>query len=143
MSDETGSYFEDKIITVCVQWYLQYPLSYRQIQEMLVERGLDVHHSTLNRWVVRFSEQIKKKTKIGQGPETGQWTLDESHVKIKGDWKYLYQAIGSKGQTLDFVLMEKKNGKAAKLFLQQALSKHVWCAVPASLGEGTKRTRAR
>jgi putative transposase len=139
MADLTGSYFEEKLIRVCVQWYLQYPLSYRQIEEMLHERGLMVHHATLNRWVLKFSAQLQRTAKSRKPPDPSAWTLEESHVKIKGDWKYLYQALDSAGQTIDFVLLEARNSKAARSFLQKVIKQRVWCAVPSSVTGRTQR----
>lgn len=141
MTALSGAYFEEKIIRVCVSWYLQYPLSYRQIEAMLLDRGLEVHHSTLNRWVTKFTPVIRRGLKDKKPLNTSKWTMEEEHVKIKGRWKYLYQALDPSGRTLDFVLMEEPNARSARSFLQKAIKTHVWCVVPSSV-TGRARSRA-
>lgn len=114
-------HFQDKIILLCVRWYLRYPLSYRNLEEMMVERGLSIDHTTIYRWVITYSPEINKRCRPHLGSTNDSWKVDETYIKIKGKNRYLYRAIDSKGNTLDFLLTAKRDAKAAKRFLWKVL----------------------
>ena len=115
-------HFVGEIILLNVRWYLKYPLSYRNLKEMMIERGIQVDHSTIMRWVHQYSPEIEKKVRRYLRPTNDSWRVDETYVKVKGEWKYLYRAVDSTGNTVDFMLSEKRDRKAAKRFLKKALS---------------------
>ena len=89
---------------------------------MMIERGIQVDHSTIMRWVHQYSPEIEKKIRRHLRPTNDSWRVDETHVKVKGKWKYFYRAVDSNGDTTDFMLSAKLNRKAAKRFFKKALS---------------------
>ncbi len=91
--DFKGSHFEKDIIMWGVRWYVAYPISYRQLEEMMKERGVSVDHSTLNRWVVKYAPEFEKACRCRQRPVGKSWRLDETYVRIKGKWASLYRAV--------------------------------------------------
>jgi len=113
--------YEKSIIRVCVSWYLRYALSYRDLEEMMEERGLQLDHSTIWHWVKRYAvilaEIIRRKAKR----PNGSWRVDETYVKVRGKWVYLYRAVDSEGQRVDFWLSSKRDTQAAKRFFKRAL----------------------
>lgn len=109
------------IILRCVRWYCSYPLSYRQVAEMVNERGMDVDHTTVFRWVQEYGPEIDKRCRPYLGPATDSWRVDETYIAVKGKQKYLYRAVDSTGQTLDFLLTAKRDAKAAKRFFCKVL----------------------
>ena len=115
-------HFEGSIIVLCMKWYLSYQLSYRNVEEMMVDRGLCVDHSTISRWVLRYAPEIKKKCRKMLRPTNDSYRVDETYIKVKGHWKYLYRAIDSNGDTIDFMLSATRNQKAAERFLRRALN---------------------
>jgi transposase-like protein len=118
-------HFEKEIILLCVRWYLRYSLSYRNLEEMMLERGIKVDHTTIYRWVIEISPEIDKRSRPFLNPTNDSWKVDETYIKIKGKWKYLYRAIDSEGNTLDFMLSAKRDTKAAKRFFKKVLkAKH-------------------
>ncbi len=115
-------HFQYDIIIWAVRWYCKYGISYRELEEMLFERGIKVDHTTIYRWVQRYAPEIEKKLKWYWRPRSGvSWQVDETYVKVKGKWVYLYRAIDKYGQTVDFYLSSRRNAKAAKRFLGKAL----------------------
>ncbi|MDD1608806.1 MAG: IS6 family transposase [Methylococcaceae bacterium] len=125
MIDLKGHRFEKDIILLCVRWYLAYPLSYRNLEEMMEERGVEVDHSTIYRWVQKFTPPLEvffrksKKCAVGKS-----WRMDETYIKIKGQWKYLYRAVDKSGQTIDFLLTAHRDKKAALRFFKKAVRQH-------------------
>jgi len=115
-------HFVGEIILLNVRWYLKYPLSYRNLKEMMIERGIQVDHSTIMRWVHQYSPEIEKKIRRHLRPTNDSWRVDETYIKVKGEWKYLYRAVDSNGDTIDFMLSAKRNKKAANRFFKKALS---------------------
>ena len=109
-------HFQQEIILLNVRWYLRYPLSYRNLEEMMLERGLDVDHSTIGRWVLAYSPEIDERTRRHLKLTNDSWKVDETYVKVNGEWKYLYRAVDSESNTLDFMLSARRNKKAAKRF---------------------------
>ena len=115
-------HFLPEIILLNVRWYLRYPLSYRNLEEMMLERGLSVAHTTIYRWVVAYAPQINKRCRKYLRPTNDSWKVDETYIKVNGELKYLYRAIDSDGQTIDFLLTAKRDAIAAKRFLTKALN---------------------
>ena len=114
-------HYQSEIILRCVRWYLSYPLSYRQVVEMVNERGLDIHHTTVFRWVQEYSPELDKRLRSHLRPTNDSWRVDETYIKVKGKDKYLYRAVDSQGNTLDFLLTAKRDAKAAKRFFRKTL----------------------
>jgi len=121
MIDFKGSQFEREIILWAVRWYVAYPISYRQLEEMMGERGVTVDHSTLNRWVIKYAPEIEKQFRRRQSPVGRSWRLDEPYVKIKGKSAYLYRAVDKEGRTIDFLLTPNRDRDAAETFLYKAI----------------------
>lgn len=111
------------IIAQCVRWYLAYALSLRNLEEMMCERGIVVDHSTLHRWVIRLVPLDKAfrrhKRAVGH-----RWRMDEPYIKVRGQWKYLYRAVDSMGQTIDFLLAARRDATAALRFFRKAIRHH-------------------
>lgn len=114
-------HFLPEIILLNVRWYCRYPLSYRDLEEMMLERGVEVDHSTINRWVVKYAIELDKRVRAHLKPTNDSWRVDETYIKVKGKWKYLYRAVDSKGNTLDFLLSAKWDATAAARFFRKAL----------------------
>ena len=117
-----GRHFEDVIILLCVRWYLRYSLSYRDLEEMMVDRELSVDHVTIWRWVQRYAPILNQRLRRELRRPNRSWRVDETYVKVAGKWAYLYRAVDSTGDTIDFLLSPNRDLTAAKLFLRLALS---------------------
>ena len=117
-----GRHFEDAIIVLCVRWYLRYSLSYRDLEEIITERGLSVDHVTIWRWVQRFAPILNQRLRRQLRRPNNSWRVDETYVRVAGQWTYLYRAVDFSGDTIDFMLSPKRDLTAAKLFLRFALS---------------------
>jgi transposase, IS6 family len=104
-----------------VRWYLRYALSYRDLEEMMNERGLSVDHTTIYRWVHWYAPELEKRSRHHLRPTSDSYRVDETYVKIKGKWYYLYRAVDSTGQTIDFMLSAKRDARAAKRFFRKML----------------------
>jgi transposase, IS6 family len=118
-------HFAGEIILQTIRWYLKYSLSYRNLEEMMAEKGVEVDHTTIMRWVHQYSPEIEKKVRKYLRPTNDSWRVDETYIRVKGGWKYLYRAVDSDGNTIDFMLSAKRDRKAAKRFFKKALgSKH-------------------
>jgi putative transposase len=116
-----GRHHQQNMILQCVRWYVAYSLSYRDLEELMQERGYEVDHSSFQRWVVHYAPRIEKafrKNKKGSGL---RWRLDETYIRIKAHWKYLYRAVDKQGNTIDFLLTSKRDTKAARRFLDKAI----------------------
>jgi transposase-like protein len=111
----------DEMIVLCVRWYLRYSLSYRDLEEMMTERGVGVDHSTIGRWVLRYAPVLNERLRRHLRRPGDSWRVDETYIRVKGVWTYLYRAIDSTGDTIDFLLSPNRDAVAAKLFLQLAL----------------------
>jgi IS6 family transposase len=114
-------HYQPEVILLCVRWDLGYPLSYRQVTEMVNERGLDIHHTTVFRWVQEYSPEIDKLIRPHLKLTNDSWRVDETYILVKGKQKYLYRAVDSVGNTLDFLLTAKRDAASAKRFFRKTL----------------------
>ncbi|CAN7199109.1 IS6 family transposase [Phyllobacterium sp. LjRoot231] len=118
-----GRQFDRSVILLCVRWYLAYNLSLRDLEEMMAERGIAVDHTTIHRWTIRFSPMLiefnRRKRCV-----TGKWHVDETYIKVRGQWMYLYRAIDSVGDTVEFLFGQHRDLTAAKRFFNKALERH-------------------
>src|SRR6201993_531513 len=119
-----GAHFPKEIILTGVRWYVAYPLSTRHVEELMLERGVHVDHSTSNRWVIKYSPQLEEACHRRKRPVWVSWRMDETYIKVKGEWYYLYRAVDKTGQTIDFLLTEQRDEPAAKRFLTKAIRRH-------------------
>src|SRR4051812_34058029 len=117
--DFKGRHFEASLILQAVSCYLRYPLSYRDIEELFLERGLAVDHATLNRWVLAYAPLIERRLRAFRKPHCGSIRIDETYIKVRGQWRYLYRAIDKHGVPVDFLLTAKHDLEAAKRFFRQ------------------------
>jgi putative transposase len=117
-------HFPQDIILQCVRWYCAYSLSYRNIEEMMAERGIKVDHSTLNRWVIFYAPLLEKAFHKKNRRPGDRWRLDETYIKVKGEWKYYYRAVDKQGNTIDFLLTDKRDAKAALRYLTKAINRN-------------------
>ena len=123
MSDFKGRHFEGEVVLWAVRWYCRYGVSYRDLEQMMGERGVSVDHSTIYRWVQKYAPEIEKRLRWQwRGPRSTSWRIDETYVKVRGQWAYLYRAVDKHGNTIDFYLSPTRNTAAAKRFLGKALS---------------------
>src|SRR5919198_1024855 len=119
-----GAHFPPDIILMGVRWYVAYPLSYRHVEELMEERGVPIDHATIQRWVVRYSPQLEAAFHRRKRPVWVSWRMDETYIKVKGEWKYLYRAVDKYGQTIDFLLTEQRETEAALKFLKKAIRRN-------------------
>ena len=151
-------HYPGDIIMWCVRWYLRYPLSVAQMAEMTAERGLAISPSCIWRWVQIYGPELDKRCRRHLKPTNKSWRLDETYIKVKGEERFLYRAVDSTGQTIDFLLTAKRDAAAAKRFFRRALAnpenrmpRVIYVdknrAYPVALGElkeqGTIRRRCR
>jgi transposase, IS6 family len=114
--------FEPIIIVTCVRWYCRFSLSLRDLEELMAERGLAVDHTTIWRWVQRYGPEVHRRLRGNVKQKSSTWHMDETFVRIAGRWRYLFRAVDSHGQTVDFYLSETRDREAAKRFLKKALA---------------------
>ncbi len=112
--------FPKEIILMAVRWYCRYPLSYRDVRDLLVERGVYVDASTINRWVVKFGPEIAKRSHKHRGWRGLCWHVDETYIRVGGRWRYLRRAVDQYGQLIDFRLTARRDMNAARAFFRQA-----------------------
>jgi IS6 family transposase len=123
VSDFKGRHFEGEIVLWAVRWYCRYGVSYRDLEQMMGERGVSVDHSTIYRWVQKYAPEIEKRLRWQwRRPRSTSWRIDETYVKVRGKWAYLYRALDKYGNTIDFYLSPTRNTSAAKRFLAKALA---------------------
>src|SRR5712691_12230868 len=119
-----GAHFPQDIILMGVRWYVAYPLRYRHVEELMEERGVPVDHATIQRWVVTYSPQLDEALHRRKRPVWVSWRMDETYIKSKGAWYDLYRAVDKHGQTIDFLLAEHRDERAAKRFLTKTIRRH-------------------
>jgi transposase, IS6 family len=115
-------HFEAEIILLCVCWYLRYPPSYRDLEEMMFERGLHVGHTTIYRWLQHYAPEMEKRCRSHLKATNDSWRVDETYIKVKKVWTYPYRAVDSQGNTLEFLLTPTRDAQAAKRFFSKALA---------------------
>ena len=116
-----GRHFPKDVILMAVRWYSAYALSYRDIEELLKERGISVDHATLNRWVISLAPRLSLAFKKHKAPVKGSWRMDETYIKVKGEWRYLYRAVDTDGHTIDFLLCKNRDKAAAERFFKKSI----------------------
>ncbi|QRM33604.1 IS6 family transposase [Microvirga sp. VF16] len=116
-----GRQFTAEIIQWAVRWYLQFPISYRDLERMLSDRGIQVDHTTLFRWIQVYAPELDKRIRPHLRMTNGSWRVDETYIRVKGKWVYLYRAVDATGQTIDFLLSSKRDAAAARRFFRKAL----------------------
>lgn len=116
-----GRHFEQEAVILCVRWYLRYKLSYRDLVEMMAERGLSISHTTILRWVQRYAPEFDKRWSRFATPAGTSWRVDETYVRIRGRWAYLYRALDASSKTVDFRLSPRRNVASAKAFFRKAV----------------------
>jgi len=116
-----GRHFDEEIVVLCVRWYLSFKLSFRDLVAMMGERGIGLAHTTILRWVQRYTPEFEKRWNRYSRAVGGSWRMDETYVKVRGEWVYLYRAVDKAGKTVDFYLSRKRDVNAAKAFLRKAM----------------------
>jgi transposase-like protein len=114
-------HYPPELILLCVRWYCRYQLSYRDVEEMMRERGLDVDHSTVFRWVQRYAPEINKRIRPHLKMSGASFRVDETYIKVGMTCKYLYRAVDKEGQTIEFMLSAKRDVSAAKRFFKKMM----------------------
>ena len=110
-----GRHFDAQLIMLCVRWYLRYCLTSRDLEEMMAERGLSVGHSTIARWVLRYAPELNRRIRRETRLPNRSWRVDETFIRVAGRWTYLYRAVDSAGDTIDFLLAEARCGRGQAL----------------------------
>ena len=116
-----GRHFPKDIILMAVRWYVAYPLSYRNIEEIMAERNIKLDHSAVQKWVVHYSPQLESTFRKRKKMTGGSWRMDETYVKVSGKWVYLYRAVDKAGKTVDFMLSEKRDRRSVLKFFKKAI----------------------
>src|SRR5215213_7594423 len=116
-----GRQFTAEIILWAVRWYLQFPISYRDLERMFSDRGVQVDHTTLVRWIQAYAPELDKRIRPHLRTTNGSWRVDETYIRVKGEWVYLYRAVDATGQTIDFLLSPKRDAAARPTVLPQGL----------------------
>ena len=119
-----GRHFDHEIILLCVRWYLTFKLSSRDLVQMMAERGIVLAHTTILRWVQRYVPDFEKRWNHYARPVGDSWRVDETYIKVRGQWVYLYRAIDKEGRTTDFLLSKRRDVAAAKRFFSRATRQH-------------------
>jgi transposase-like protein len=119
-----GAHFPQEIMLMGVRWYVAYPLSYRHVEALMTERGVPIDHATIQRWAVKYSAQLAEAFHRRKRPVGRRWRMDETYMKVKGEWRYVYRAVDKTGQTIDVLLTEHRDIEAALRFLTQAIRRH-------------------
>jgi putative transposase len=112
------------VILLSVRWYVAYSLSLRNLEEMIAERGFEVDHSTVHRWVIKLVPLFEKTFRKHKRPVGKSWRMDETYIKVKGEWKYLYRAVDKDGKTVDFLLRAHRDEAAARRYFEKAIDQN-------------------
>jgi transposase-like protein len=143
-----GRHFRSDLIVLCVRWYLRYPLSYRDLEEMMAERGLALDHSTIARWVLYYAPILNRRIRREMRRPNRSWRVDETYVRVAGKWTYLYRAIDSAGDTIDFLLSPNRESGCGQRLSSACIecgagpaASHQ-CGWPSSLRVRNRRTEA-
>jgi transposase-like protein len=116
-----GFRYPSDVIVLAVRWYLRFGLSYRDVEELLTERGVEVDHVTIYRWVLRFTPLLAEAARPCRHRVGDRWQVDETYVKVAGHWRYVYRAIDQFGQVIDVLVSARRDAKTARRFFQQAI----------------------
>jgi transposase-like protein len=119
-----GRHFDQEIIVLCIRWYLTFKLSSRDLVQMMAERGIALAHTTILRWVQRYVPEFEKRWSRYARPVGDSWRVDETYIKVRGQWVYLYRAVDKRGHTVDFLLSKRRDVVAAKRFFSRAMKQH-------------------
>src|SRR5713101_5578079 len=119
-----GRHFDREIIVLCVRWYLTFKLSSRDLVQMMAERGITLIHTTILRWVQRYVPEFEERWSRYARPVGDSWRVDETYLKIRGQWVYLYRAVDKLGRTVDFLLSQRRDVAAAKRLFSRAMKQH-------------------
>src|SRR6266436_2252104 len=119
-----GRHFDQEIIALCVRWYLAFKLSSRDLVQMMAERGIGLAHTTILRWVQRYVPEFEKRWNRYALPVGNSWRVDETYIKVRGEWVYLYRAVDKEGRAVDFLLSRQRDIAAAKRFFSRAVKQH-------------------
>jgi transposase-like protein len=117
-----GFRFPPDVIVLAVRWYLRFGLSYRDVEELLTEQGVEVDHVTVYRWVLRFTPLLAEAARPCRHAVGDRWSVDETYVRVAGQWRYVYRAIDQFGQVVDVLVTPRRDAKAARRFLQRAIA---------------------
>jgi transposase-like protein len=113
-----------EVILTCVRWYVAYPLSLRHLEEMMSERGIEVDHSTVHRWAMKLLPVFEKVFRRHKRTVGESWRMDETYIKVKGQWKYLYRALDTDGNNVDFLLRARRDRLAARRYFETSIAHH-------------------
>ena len=117
-----GAHYPKSVVLYAVFFYVRYGVSYRDLEEIMAERGVEVDHASLNRWVIKYAPQIAEQAQARKKPTASSWRMDETYIKVRGKWTYLYRAVDRDGQTLEFMLSENRDTAAARRFFKRAVA---------------------
>jgi putative transposase len=112
------------VILTCVRWYVAYPLSLRHLEEMMAERGVSVDPSTVHRWAIKLLPLLEKAFRLRKRPVGKSWRMDETYIRVRGEWRYLYRAVDKNGDTSDFLLRAHRDKTAARRYFEKAISQN-------------------
>src|ERR1700741_4559010 len=112
------------VILLCVRWYIAYPLSLRHLEEMMAERGISVDHSTVHRWAIKVLPVLEKEFRHHKRAVGRSWRMDETYIKVRGEWKYLYRAVDKEGNTVDFLLRAHRDKAAARRYFEKSIGQN-------------------
>jgi putative transposase len=113
-----------EVMLTCVRWYVAYPLSLRHLEEMMAERGIAVDHSTVHRWAIKLLPALEKAFRQCKRAVGKSWRMDETYVKVRGEWKYLYRAVDKEGNTVDFLMRARRNKAAAQRYFEKSIQQN-------------------
>ena len=113
-----------EVMLTCVRWYVAYPLSLRHLEEMMAERGIAVDHSTVHRWAIKLLPALEKAFRRCKRAVGKSWRMDETYVKVRGEWKYLYRAVDKEGNTVDFLLRARRNKAASQRHFEKSIQQN-------------------
>jgi putative transposase len=112
------------VILTCVRWYVAYPLSLRHLEDMMAERGVSVDHSTVHRWAIKLLPVLEKAFRGRKRPVGKSWRMDETYIRVKGEWRYLYRAVDKEGNTIDFLLRAHRDKTAARRYFEKSIAQN-------------------
>ena len=112
------------VILTCVRWYVAYPLSLRNLEDMMAERGVSVDHSTVHRWAVKLLPVLEKAFRLRKRPVGKSWRMDETYIRVKGEWRYLYRSVDKDGNTIDFLLRAHWHKTAARRYFEKSIARN-------------------